>query len=398
MKHTAALERFDEIARQLEVNAERLTERLHALEREAVRAAEAHQQFVKESGDLDTTLKDEAEKLESLQSEKAELLAATAIAREKLRGSEESLRNLEADQLKVRNRRDTLAELDENRAVYAPQIQKLFAEQESIGVKLSGVLADFMKVEERHETAIESLFGQRLQTVIVDSVEDARTVAAWLERNSIGRIAILAASPTDGFEAPATTWGSRVENIIGVSGHLLAAMKNAFAREMSARVVDSVEQADLASGDTFVTLGGSVITPAGLFISGRELTDDQPNASLLAFKRELSDLAKALTALDEQIAVARVIAEGDGRELVSIEEKTVDLQSLIIKVERGLHGLDIQRSTTRQEIERAERHKKVVADEQKQTHEEIEQNKTRIEEAADSRRAAEMYRDEAKID
>jgi chromosome segregation protein len=396
MKHTAAVERFNEISHQLEVNAERLTERLHALEREAVRAAEAHEQFVKESGDLETTLKDEAEKLESLQSEKAELLAATAIAREKLRGSEESLRNLEADQLKVRNRRDTLAELDENRAVYAPQIQKLFAEQESIGVKLSGVLADFMKVEERHEVAIESLFGQRLQTVIVDSVEDARTVAAWLERNSIGRIVILAAPSIHGFEAPATTWGSRVENIIGVSGHLLAAMKHAFSREMSARVVESVEQADLASGDTFVTLGGSVITPTGLFISGRELTDDQPNASLLAFKRELSDLAKALTALDEQIAVARVIAEDDGRELVAIEEKTVDLQSLIIKVERGLHGLDIQRSTTRQEIERAERHKKVVADEQKQTHEEIAQNKTRIEEAADSRRAAEMYRDEAK--
>ena len=29
------------------------------------------------------------------------------------------------------------------RAVYAPQIQKLFSEQENIGVRLSGVLADF---------------------------------------------------------------------------------------------------------------------------------------------------------------------------------------------------------------------------------------------------------------
>ena len=142
--------------------------------------------------------------------------------------------------------------------------------------------------------------------------------------------------------------------------------------------------------------GGSVITPAGLFISGRELTDDQPNASLLAFKRELSGLEGTLAALDEQIAVARSIAEEDGRELASLEEKTVDLQSLIIKVERGLHGLDIQRSTTRQEIERAERHKKVVADEQRQTHEEIEQNKARIAEAAESRRTAEQYRDEAK--
>jgi chromosome segregation protein len=396
LKHSAAVERFDEIARQLEVNAERLSERLHSLEREAVRAAETYDAFIKESGDLETTLKDEAEKLESLQSEKTELLAATAVAREKLHGSQESLRNLEADQLKVRNRRDTLAELDENRAVYAPQIQKLFAEQESIGVKLSGVLADFLTVEERHETAIESLFGQRLQTVIVQSVDDARIVAAWLERNSIGRIAILAVPSTEGNAFEAHTWGSKVENILGVSGDLLTALKQAFPREMSSRVIDSVEHADLTSGETYVTLGGSVITPAGLFISGREVTDDRPNASLLAFKRELFGLANALGALDEQIAVARSIAEEDGRELAAIEEKTVDLQSLIIKVERGLHGLDIQRSTTRQEIERAERHKRVVADEQKQTLDEIEQNKLRITEAGESRRTAERYRDEAK--
>ena len=91
-----------------------------------------------------------------------------------------------------------------------------------------------------------------------------------------------------------------------------------------------------------------------------------------------------------------MITEDDGRALALIEEKTVDLQSLIIKVERGLHGLDIQRSTTRQEIERAERHKKVVAEEQKQTREEIEQNRLRITEAAENRRRAEAFRDDTK--
>ena len=397
MKHTAAVERFDEIGRQLEVNAERLTERLHTLEREAVRAAETYDAFVNESHELERHQKDEAEKLESLQSEKAELLSETAIAREKLRGSEESLRTLEAEQLKTRNRHDTLFELDENRAVYAPQIQKLFASQETIGVKLSGVLADFLTVDERHETAVESLFGQRLQTVIVDSVDDARTVASWLEQNSIGRIAILAVPNLQGYGSTWNSFGSSVENILGVSGGLLATLKEAFPREMSAKVVDRVEDADPTTGATFVTLGGSVITPAGLFVSGRELTsDDQPNASLLAFKRELSGLEKTLTALEEQISIARSIAEADSHEMASLEEKTVDLQSLIIKIERGLHGLDIQRSTTRQEIERAERHKKVIAEEQTQTANEIEQNKERIAESVASRGTAERYRDEAR--
>ncbi|HEX6279272.1 MAG TPA: hypothetical protein VFZ49_04575, partial [Pyrinomonadaceae bacterium] len=136
--------------------------------------------------------------------------------------------------------------------------------------------------------------------------------------------------------------------------------------------------------------------PAGLFISGREVTGDQPNASLLAFKRELSGLEGTLVAMDGDIAVARDIAQDDSRALALLEEKTVDLQSLIIKIERGLHGLDIQRSTTRQEIDRAERHKRVVAEEQKQTSEEIEQNRTRIAEAAENRARAEQFRDEAR--
>jgi chromosome segregation protein len=396
LKHTAAVERFDEIARQLDANTERLTERLHGLEREAARAAEAYENFVRESHDLEQTQNDDAEKLAAFQSEKAELLAETATAREKLRASEESLRTLESEQLKIGNRRDTLQELDENRAVYAPQIQKLFAQQAEIGVRLRGVLADFLIVDERYETAIESLFGQRLQTVIVESLDDAKILASWLERNAIGRIAILAAPLMGEDHWPVTHADPIVENVMGVSGGLVNALKAAFPREMSARIVDDTEHIDVTTGETFVTLGGSVVTPAGLFVSGREVTGDQPNASLLAFKRELSGLGSTLKVLDDEIAIARGIAEEDSRALASIEEKTVDLQSLIIKVERGLHGLDIQRSTTRQEIDRAERHKKVVAEEQTQTFDEIEENKRRIAEAADNRRRAEQMRDESR--
>jgi chromosome segregation protein len=396
MKHTAALERFDEIARQLEANAERLTERLHGLEREAVRAAEAYDAFVKESSELEQNQKDEAGKLESLQAEKVELLAATAAARETLRASEESLRNLEAEQLKTRNRRDTLLELDEKRAVYAPQIQKLFAEQENIGVRLSGVLADFLSVDERAELAIESLFGQRLQTVLVESIDDAKRLSAWLENNAIGRIAILAVPSLDGRNTRSMSSDGLVRDALGVSGEILQTLQRAFPRELSAKLIENIGDAETGTGEVFVTRGGTVISGDGLFVSGREATDDRPNASLLAFKRELTGLGTTLAALDEEISIARAIAEEDGRALASIEEKTVDLQSLIIKVERGLHGLDIQRSTTRQEIERAERHKKVVAEEQKQTLEELEQNKTRIAEAAENRHTAEQFRGDAR--
>ncbi len=395
MKHTAAVERFDEIGRSLDTNAERLSERSLGLQREAARAAEAYEAFVTESRELEEGQNAEAGKLESLQAEKGELLASTATARDKLRASEESLRRLESEHLKTRNRLDTLLELDEKRAVYAPQIQKLFAEQDNIGVRLSGVLADFLSVEEQSEIAVESLFGQRLQTVLVESIEDAKTVSSWLEKNAIGRIAVLAVPSLNGGHQHPLTSGSSVQDVLGISGDLLETLKRVYAGELSTRIVESVNDIDLDSGETVVTQGGTVVTSGGLFISGPEVAGET-NASLLAFKRELSSLEKTLVALDGEIATARSIAEADKRALAALEEQTVDLQSLIIKVERGLHGLEIQRSTTRQEIDRAERHKKVVAEEQRQTSEEIEQNQKRSSEAVVNRESVERLRDEAR--
>src|SRR5688572_17783388 len=66
LKHSAAVERFDEIARQLEANAERLAERLNGLEREAARAAEAYDAFVHESHELEQNQKDDTHRLETL--------------------------------------------------------------------------------------------------------------------------------------------------------------------------------------------------------------------------------------------------------------------------------------------------------------------------------------------
>jgi chromosome segregation protein len=190
--------------------------------------------------------------------------------------------------------------------------------------------------------------------------------------------------------------GPLVQDALGITGDLLTTLRQVYPNEMSTRIVNNLDDVDPNSGDTFVTLDGTVVKGhSRLFISGQEVAEG-PNASLLAFKRELSSLEKTLVSLDETVGAARVVSNDDGRSLAALEEQTVDLQSLIIKVERGLHGLEIQRSTTRQEIDRAERHKKVVAEEQKQTSEEIAQNESRLAEAATNRSSAERFRDDAR--
>jgi chromosome segregation protein len=182
LQHSAAVERFDEIARQLDNNLEKLSDRAEGLKREAIRAEETYKEHVSQQEELKKQLDAERAKFEDLQKEKQAIFDETADAREAVRLVEDRLKQVTAEFSQKKHRFDTLRELEETRAVYTPQVQKIFARQDEIGVKLSGVLADRLSVNESAERAVESLFGPFLQTVLVATDEDARKVSAWLRR------------------------------------------------------------------------------------------------------------------------------------------------------------------------------------------------------------------------
>ncbi|MDM7923569.1 MAG: hypothetical protein QUS14_14820, partial [Pyrinomonadaceae bacterium] len=274
------------------------------------------------------------------------------------------------------------------------RVQRIFAEKERIGIAPKGVLADFLSVDERAEKAVESLFGPFLQTVLVENVEEARTVSSWLSSNRVGRVSVLIA-PGIG---PAGTGGESVEmpgcvaEALGASPALLEILHRAFPREMSARIVETIDDLAIGSADeTCVGTNGDILIGGSLFTSGQQDSGEK-NSSLLAFKRELSGLEKSVTKLDRGVADAEQKVAGDRQRLAEIEEKTVDLQSVIIKVERHLLSLEMQEKTARQEIERAERHRKVVVDEAQQIAAEIDEVRNRIKEAFQNRETAEERR------
>src|SRR5690606_38855970 len=120
------------------------------------RAAESHREHISEAERLASELETERSKLEGLQAEKAAFLSDANAARGLVGIAEEALKAVRDEHSRVKHRLETLQELDEQRAVYAPEVQKLFAEQSNIGVELRGVLADYLKVDPAAETAIES--------------------------------------------------------------------------------------------------------------------------------------------------------------------------------------------------------------------------------------------------
>ncbi len=209
MAHTSAVGRFTEIEQQLENTIERLKERLEGLHRENVRAAETYVERAKEAEKLVKSLSAEREKLAKLQTEKQELLVESGKVRTILQTSEKILKDWREEFSRTKHRLETLQELEEKRTIYAPTVQKLFAEQTKIGVKFLGNLADKLKTDEKAEKAVENLFGNFLQTVLVESAEDARKTITYLNENNIGRIAILVFNARSEPPAPAGGFSER---------------------------------------------------------------------------------------------------------------------------------------------------------------------------------------------
>ena len=393
MQHTGAYERFDEIGRQIESNLQRLSSRAQGLEKEGSRAAETFAANQKAAEDLAKSLASEEKKLSGLNDEKEQLLALTVDARNRLRETETELTSIQDEHSAKKHRLSTLRELEEKKALYRPQVQKLFAAEKAIGVKLGGVLADRLNVARDAEVAVESLFGPFLESVIVGSIEDAKKVSAWLRDNGIGRTAMIILPKTDGEGPDPVIPGGTIADHLGVSGGLAGLLRHIFPREMSARLVSEFNGAE-QSDDVLVNYEGDLLMGGRMMIAGTQNTAGK-NESLLAFKRELNQLDKDCRSLAINLEKAAESVESTRAELVELESKTVDLQSLIIKVDRGLHGLQIQAHAAREEISRAERHRRLVDDEAEQIRLEIAELQRKHTDALADKEAADRARKDA---
>ncbi|MGB7070516.1 MAG: chromosome segregation protein SMC, partial [Pyrinomonadaceae bacterium] len=386
LKHTAALERCDEIGRQAESNREKLAEKAIGLELELERAVAAGAEHANEAEGLAQDLETEQKKLATLQVEKNSIVELTVAARSSHRETEGALSVAREEYSRRKHRLETLIELDEKRAVYAPPVQKLFAVKESIGIEDAQVLADLLEVDEKAERAVENLFGNYLQTVIVESDANARAAAEWLHSNEIGRLAILVRSIEEPERPKFAGTGGDIGSALGLPDDLTQLLRRILPREMSAILVESFDSETYSDGQTLVNYQGDLLIGGKLFVAG-QVSGKEKNESLLAFKRELRGLEKLSVKLLSDVEKASAVSEAAGRMVTEHEEKTVDLQSLIIKVERHLHALEMQVSAAKNDVDRAARHQRVVAEDIKRVELELAEL-SKIHEMAKSNAAA----------
>ncbi|PYS48311.1 MAG: hypothetical protein DMF68_13535 [Acidobacteria bacterium] len=384
LTHTAVAERLMEIGRQLEAALERLALQAEGLAREGERAASVYAERVAEAEKLNQEAARARENLSKRIAEREAAVHKVVEGHERVSETDAELTRVREEYSRVRHRLDTLFELDAKRAHYSPAVQRLFATSEAPEeFHFMGTLADMLSVEPRWERAVEGALGASLQAILVPTPDDAARAALWLRENNAGRASFLVAGLHGASEETDTgvyrisaaanesaSSGSeisgdvRIRDILGAPRELLAVLNRTLPQRMNARVAQNLEHAmtmSLATGEMCVTTEGDWVM-GGQFVNAGDSRALEEGAGLLAFKRELRELEGDAPALQSEVSVAEAaVSEARGR-LVELEDAVVLLNEAIGREERNTMARELNAGAIAQEIERAERHMRVVAD------------------------------------
>src|SRR4029450_7742471 len=153
-------------------------------------------------------------------------------------------------------------------------------------------------------------------------------------------------------------------SLLGSPRQLLSVLNRTLPEKMNARLAANLDDAmtrSLATGEVFVTLNGDWVA-RGQFVYAGDARALEEGAGLLAFKRELRELeARAEVLKTELTAAEHVVKEARSR-LMALEGSLVTLNEAIGREERQAMTRELFAEGLGQEIERADRHLRVIAD------------------------------------
>jgi chromosome segregation protein len=383
LQHTAVAERLREIARQLEGTLERLGLQAEGLTREGERAAAQHDERKTEADALRLELNTSREHIARLNSEREAAVDAVVSGHEAVSDTDAELTRVRDENSRTRHRLESLKELDDRRAYYSSAVQRIFSQEDGArDFHFIGTLADALNVEAKWERAVEGVLGSSLQSIVVPTPDDAARAALWLRENNAGRASFLvaglhgASEETDTLackieERPALSLSYaseglddlRISDLLGAPSQLVAVLKRTLPHRMNARLASSLDDAiarSLATGEMYVTLNGDWVTH-GQFVSAGDARALEEGAGLLTFKRELRELEARAEVLQMELTSAEANASSARDRLVVLEDAVVLLNEAIKREERELMARELAAASLGQEIERADRHIRVVA-------------------------------------
>jgi chromosome segregation protein len=316
---------------------------------------------------LDQSVRDAQARIGDLRRQQHSSVAHSDSARSELAGG--------------RARRATLSQILNDRSYTAEAVQKLFAANGSAterGFRAVGVLADYVEVQERYETAVEQFLRDELEYVVVDTFDVARAGIAMLQAEVGGRATFFvdslrtlnlspSAEPPMPFEAGSEVV-ARLDQLVEFRDPLGPLAKRFLPRLGSAYLVETAAAAEKLARQNpaqhFVTTDGTCYqgrmvsggrpTEAGPLVMKRELRE--LDADVLRLEREASEAQAVLSHLESEIQTATEALDRISADQMDAEKAVVGATHLREQQHGELARLGMELTDCQSELGRLRAH------------------------------------------
>src|SRR2546426_1094176 len=271
---------------------------------------------------------------------------------------------------------EALSQLPPAREGDGAGVRAVFAEDRRVALLgVVGTVADLLEVPPAMERAIEAVLGERLQWVVVERFEHARTAVAYLRDRGLWSATFLPLEHLPVADRPGpddngVRWVTR-----SVSANAPHLVHHLFAQVAIVDHLDEAEALWRRNGvvATYVTPGGEVLGPTGRLHGGENRASAATEHSLLARKRQLRDLEGEVQQLSAVVDAGQTEVTTLGASVVALREQSAGLgRAVQARLGERLAGeKDLERAA--QEHERVQRHLETISADSRQVAREAEE-------------------------
>ncbi|HTZ17066.1 MAG TPA: chromosome segregation protein SMC [Dissulfurispiraceae bacterium] len=256
------------------------------------------------------------------------------------------------------SRLESIKELIVDKSLY-----EFLAESEESKHLSPAILSNIISAGKDYEAAVESALSEKINSLIIDRIDDVFAAIAIIKEKGLGKTSILYTDLcriSDDESRPLTSPElSLAPGIVGRASEFIN-FENTEARDIACSVLSNVLVVrDLSSGlslrkdalyrsFSFVTLAGELITPDGFISAGKGKDILKRKREIRELQKEIENRQSQIARIDNDILAAGDILASKKEELRSIETAVINLETEISLSRQSLQGKN-------EEIERFKR-------------------------------------------
>lgn len=317
--------------------------------------------------------------------------------------SETTIMNTKEKLTEIKSRYNSLVELEKNLEGFDEGIKAILkAREENADDRLTegimGLITEYIEVEPAYERAIESVLGEKLQSLIIKEPEVGIHALNLLKSKSSGRTTFIPVKPKSYAASSGMPSG---EGVIGPAVDYIKCqpefqeISNALFSDVV--IVDNITNAlNLWSNNgfnkTLVTPDGDIIEHSGIITGGKK----EKGGGQFARKREIKELETKIKEFERSLEIEQ-------QKHLTLKEEVIRLKGFLDTLKEEIQSHKIKKveiekdiTSTQEQLNRIKERLNVISYEKERYSKELQENKEELSNIEESIKGFEIKRDELK--